>query len=108
MLLYEAQVCAESAACGAQVREQKPMRTTLQLAAAIGPLGRSRDTAQRRSRAKQIHPATRVFQVCPSLNQYTCITYMPCKQHMPMPSRRLRNEAYLAALIVMSADLIKG
>ncbi len=36
----------------------------MQLAAAIGFQGRSRRTTPRRPGTKQIHPATRVFQVC--------------------------------------------
>lgn len=60
------------------MREEKPIRTTLQLAAAIGYQGRSRSSARRQSGSKQIHPATRVFQVCRA-----CAVFFESNHAMP-------------------------
>lgn len=51
--------------CGAalQAREEKPIRTTLQLANLIGGPTRRPSSKHRRPGSRTIHPATRVFQV---------------------------------------------
>lgn len=47
-----------------QAREEKPIRTTLQLANLIGGPSRRPAGKHRRPGSRTIHPATRVFQVC--------------------------------------------